>query len=350
MADTGTTGAAERGLVKGMGWRVRMALAGGLRIVPFAAAMVLMGVLWGACGGGLYPRVTSSSSSGTATPGSGSFFYVTNFASGTVAEYHRNPRTGALTSFTTISAGANKGPVGLVTAATPTPFIYVANSASNAVYQYAINLSSGGLSAIGSGSVAAGTDPQWVAVTPAGTYAYATNFGTNTQLGSLSLYMIDSSTGALTANTPSTVTTAVAHPAGAVVGTVAGDSFLYVTDQGHDDIISYQINTVNGTLESPSAVPLGTGGVPGPVIIDASGNFAYATDTELGLVYAFQQSISGLVLINSYSSATVGTNSSMGLTTVITQPEGNEYLYVANEASNSITQFQVVERNLDAYS
>src|SRR5271163_1078445 len=105
MAETGT-GEARRGLMKGTAWRMRMALAGALRILPFLTVMVLMGVMWGACGGGLYPRVSNSSSSsgtGTPTPGSGSFFYLTNFASGNVAEYHRNATTGVLTSISTIS-------------------------------------------------------------------------------------------------------------------------------------------------------------------------------------------------------------------------------------------------------
>jgi 6-phosphogluconolactonase (cycloisomerase 2 family) len=343
MADTGKTGGIEgasmNGQAKGWGWRTRTALAGVLRLVPFFATMVLMVILWDACGGGLFPTVTSSSSAtggtGTPTPGSGSFFYVTNFAAGNVGAYRRNATTGALSLIGTVPAGPVKGPVGLVTAATPTPFIYVANSAGNDVYQYSISLSGGGLTSIPNGHVAAGTAPQWVAVTPAGTFAYATNFGTNTTAGSISQYTIDSTTGALTANTPPTVTASILHPSGAV----ATDSFLYVTDQGNEDIVSYSISGT-GTLQLPSTISLGVGGAPGPVIIDASTLFAYATDTNLGLVYAFQITNSGLSLINSYSSIAEGVNASMGLTTVITSQQ-NEYLYVANEASDSITEFQV---------
>jgi len=343
MADTGKTdgvkGASMNGKATGWGWRTRTALANVLRVVPFFITMVLMVILWNACGGGLFPTVTSSSSAtggtGTPTPGSGSFFYVTNFAAGSVSAYRRNSTTGALAPIQTVAAGPVNGPVGLVTAATPTPFIYLANSAGNDVFQYSINLSSGGLTPIPNGHVAAGTAPQWVAVTPSGTYAYATNLGTNSIAGSISQYTINSTTGALSANTPSTVTASVLSPSGAT----ATDSFLYVTDQGNEDIVSYSISGT-GTLQLPSTIPLGVGGAPGPVIIDASTLFAYATDTNLGLVYAFQITNSGLSLINSYSSVAENVNASVGLTTVITSSQ-NEYLYVANEASDSITEFQV---------
>ncbi|MGA2410407.1 MAG: beta-propeller fold lactonase family protein, partial [Candidatus Binataceae bacterium] len=340
MAEIGTKGGAARGLMKALGWRVRLPLANLLRIIPFAAAMVLMMVLWGACGDGLFPEVTSSSSSsgtGTPTPGSGSFFYVTNYAAGNVSEFHRNPSSGALSSFATIAAGAKNGPIGLAMATPTTPYLYVASSASNATYQYAINSSGGGLSVIGTGHIAAGAAPQWVAVTPSGAYAYTTNFGTNNTNGSISQYTIDSSTGALTANTPSTVTASIVHPAGAV----ATDSFVFVTDQGNEDIVTYSINS-NGALQLPSEIDLGAGSIPGPIYIDASTQYVYATDTALGLVYAFAISGSGLSFLGSYTAAGSGTNVSMGLATVITS-DSIEYLYVANEATNSISQFLVTD-------
>src|SRR5271154_4541453 len=52
MADSGKAGGVDQAAVKGVGWKLRMGLATILRIVPFAAAMVLMVILWAACGGG----------------------------------------------------------------------------------------------------------------------------------------------------------------------------------------------------------------------------------------------------------------------------------------------------------
>ncbi|HUN60064.1 MAG TPA: beta-propeller fold lactonase family protein, partial [Candidatus Binataceae bacterium] len=207
------------------------------------------------------------------------------------------------------------------------------------------NLSSGALTALSTSHITAGNDPQWIALTPAGNFAYASNFGTlgSPGTGSISLYTVGSTTeGELAPNSPSLITASIVNPAGLTVGTFESSPFLYVTDQGADDIVSYSINSTNGSLQATSSLSLGAEGLPGPVILDASGDFIYATDTALGGVYPFQQTASGLVLISPgfYPSANAGTNASVGLTSVITT-SSNEYLFVANEASNSITEFQV---------
>lgn len=347
MADSGKTGGADQAAVNGMGWRVRMALAAILRLVPFVATMVLMVILWDACGGGSLFSASSSSSAtstGTPTPGSGSFLYVTNFAAGNVIAYHRNPKTGGITSSTNVAAGPINGPVGLGTASNGIPFLYVANSAANAIYQYSINLSTGALTALSTSNITAGNNPQWIALNPEGNFAYSSNFGTLgvPGSGSISLFTVDSTTGELAPNSPSLITASIVNPSGLTVGAFESSPFLYVTDQGADDIVSYLINSTNGSLQTENSVSLGVGGLPGPVILDASNDFVYATDTALGLVYPFQQTATGLALISpgSYSSATPGSNASVGLTSVITS-SSNEYLFVANEASNSITEFQV---------
>jgi 6-phosphogluconolactonase len=51
----------------------------------------------------------------------------------------------------------------------------------------------GALASIGTGTIAAGTSPDSVAVDPAGKFAYVTNFGSN----DVSMYTIDATTGAL---------------------------------------------------------------------------------------------------------------------------------------------------------
>ena len=156
---------------------------------------------------------------------------------------------------------------------------------------------------------------------------------------------MDSTTGELAPNSPSLITASIVNPSGLTVGAFESSPFLYVTDQGATTtLLAICINSTNGSLQTESSVSLGeaVGGLPGPVILDASNDFVYATDTALGLVYPFQQTATGLALVSpgSYSSANPGTNASVGLTSVITS-SSNEYLFVANEASNSITEFQV---------
>jgi 6-phosphogluconolactonase (cycloisomerase 2 family) len=328
---------------KGIVWRLRMALAAILRLLPFAAAMVLMGVMWDACGGGsLFSASSSASPTSTSTkiPGSGAFLYVTENATGFISEYSRNSTNGNLNVIGKIAAGNPSGPVGIGTANSSSPYIYAVNSSSTSdnVFGYSLNNVSGALTELTGGAFSAGVAPQWITLTPNGNFAYVTNFGSN----SISQFTVDTSTGVLTANSPANVIVPGSDPA----GEVATDSFLYVSDQGNEDAISFPIDSTTGTLGAGTAVSLGeVGAAPGPMIIDASNNYIYATDTALGLVYAFLINNTGFEFINGYVSASPATNASVGLASVKTS-QGVEFLYVANEHTNSITIFQVLSGGL----
>src|SRR5437588_9700604 len=89
---------------------------------------------------------------------------------------------------------------------------YVANAGSANVSQYAI-ATAGELSALTPATVAAGSLPVGVAVTPDGKSAYVTNLAS----GSVSQYDIDALTGALSPKTPATVA-AGTKPFGIAVG------------------------------------------------------------------------------------------------------------------------------------
>jgi 6-phosphogluconolactonase len=347
----------------GVDSELRTALAGALRIVPFASSMVLMVILWGACGGGLFKKVTSSpsptssstiissgspsptssstitpssspspTSTSTNTPGAGAgFLYVPENGTGQVSQYSRNASTGALNFIGKISAGAANGPVGLGTAASSSRYIYVANSATTGnVYEYSIDNVSGVLTRLNGNPVVAAA-PQWIAVTPNGSYVYVTN----STGGSVSQYTVSS--GVLKANSPSNIVTNLSEPYGAA----ANNDFLFVTDRGNFDVIIFPIDGINGTLETPTSIALQAGGVLGPIAMDPGENFAFATDTQLGLVYVFTITRSGLTMVGSYPTASVGTDASVGVAAVSTLPEDLEFIYIANPASNSITQYEV---------
>lgn len=338
MRDSGTAGGEDQAAVKGTGRRLRMALARLLRLLPFAATMLLLVILWGACGGGIFPEVTSSSSAtstATITPGAGAFLYVTENATGLISQYSRNTTSGALTKIGTISAGDKNGPVGIGTANSSSPYIYAANSSStnDNVFGYNLNNVSGVLTAISGSPFSAGSEPQWIALTPNGDFAFVTNSASN----SISQYTVDTSTGVLTANSPANVIVSSSVP----TGEVANNSFLYVSDQGNEDVLSFPINSTTGLLGTPTAVSLGeAGAAPGPMIIDASQSFVYATDTVLGLVYAFQITNTGFSFINGYVSTSSSADACAGLASVETS-SNVEFLYVANEALSTISIFQV---------
>lgn len=311
------------------GWRTAMPIA--VRMLPILSGLLLMAVSGGACGRSIFPKASSSSSAtATPTPGTGAFLYVAN-NDGKVAEFKRARSTGILSFVGTVNAGPASGPFG-VTAAPQGSFVYVANTADG-IHQYGVNLQTGKLTTIGAGVVTAGSSPRWVAVNSSGTFAYVTNFGG----ASISPFTINTANGALGANG-----SAVGGPLANPYAAAATDSFLFVSDRANSGtIVSFPING-DGTLGSPSFTSMvfsGTG-MPGPLIIDPSGQFIYVTDVNNGTVSLLSGVVGGaLTLVQVYPTTSPGTPA-IGLA-IAAPSSGNEFLYVANQSAGTISLYVV---------
>ena len=310
---------------------------GALRVLPVFASLLILAVIGGACGKGVFSDTPSGGSpTPTPSPGTGAFLYVTNTKDGKVSEFSRNTTTGKLKLIGTVKAGAAGGPVG-ITVDPSGKFLYVANSSDNSVHQFIINLTTGKLSAIGAGSVAAGTSPQQISVTPEDNFAYATNFGTP----SISGYSLNAGTGAL--GTPPTSTgTGLTGPFGVLAATISAADFLYVSDNGAaGQLLSYLITA--GALGVPSSVhslgPVVTVGTPGPLVIGLGNKFVYVTDLKLGVVSQFSTGVGPLSFVTSVATSSPGTPA-VGLA-LATTPSSNLFLYVANQSANTVSIFSV---------
>ncbi len=135
----------------------------------------------------------------TGIAASDKFVYATDFNNDQLSMFTVNQSTGVLTSAASpIGTGSN--PYGV--AVDPlNRFVYVANQGGGSVSCYTIsNSTTGALTAMTPSTIGAGAFPVAVTVDPSGRYAYALNAFSN----SVSMYTIDQSTGALTANTPAT--------------------------------------------------------------------------------------------------------------------------------------------------
>jgi YVTN family beta-propeller protein len=168
----------------------------------------------------------------------GKFVYVptasgTPGSAGSVSMYAINATTGVLASIGTIAAATD--PV-FVAVDSSGKFAYVTNSGSNDVSMYTIDATSGALTSVG--TIAAGTDPVSVAVDPAGTFAYVTNSGSN----SVSMYTINSTTGSLTL-----IGMVAAGLAPSSIAIAPSGEFAYVTNSGSNDVSMYSIGST-GTL------------------------------------------------------------------------------------------------------
>jgi YVTN family beta-propeller protein len=202
---------------------------------------------------------------------SGKFAYVSTGGAGVpynVGMYTVNATTGALTSIGTIATG----PVPISVAVDPAGnFVYVAAvnatpGSAGSLSMYAINATTGALTSMG--TIAAGTDPVSAAVDPAGKFAYVTNSGSN----DVSMYTIDATTGALT----SMGTIAAGTDPVSVAVDPAG-KFAYVTNSGSNDVSMYTIDTTTGALTSIGTIAAGS--TPTSIAIHPSGRFAYVTNS-----------------------------------------------------------------------
>ena len=227
----------------------------------------------------------------------GGAFPASSFGgSSSVSMYTRDSTTGALTSIGIIAAGANPDSVAVDPAG---KFAYVTNFNSNDISMYTINATTGTLTSIG--TIAAGSLPNSVVVDPSGKFAYVANWTAYETEGSVSMYTIDSTTGALTsigiiAAGTSPISMAV-DPAG---------KFAYVANftgnQTEGSVSMYTINATTGDL-----TPIGTIATeqsPTSIAIHPSGKFAYVTNSGSNDVsmYSIDDSTGTLSLIG-----TIGT-------------------------------------------
>ena len=220
---------------------------------------------------------------------SGKFAYVVTGGAGipfNVAMYGIDATTGTLTSIGTIAAGS----VPVALAVDPAgKFVYEATEnatpgLAGSVSMYAINATTGALASIG--TIAAGTAPVSIAVDPAGKFVYVTNSGSN----DVSMYTIDATTGALT----SMGTIAAGTDPVSIAVDPAG-KFAYVTDSSSNDVSMYTINSTTGSLRVIGMIAAGLS--PTSIAIHPSGNFAYVTNSGSNDVSMYSISATGTLTL-----------------------------------------------------
>jgi 6-phosphogluconolactonase (cycloisomerase 2 family) len=306
-------------------------------------------------GGGSSNTATVTMVTGGVSPQSvavdptGKFAYVANegcpdLSGGSVSMYTIDPTTGALTSVGSLAA-APVGPddVPHSVAVDPTgKFAYVANwsDLTGSVSMYTINATTGALTSIGTTKAPCAPPPSpgscapySVAVHPSGKFAYVTNEGGFAPT-SVSMYTIDATTGALTsigliAAGGRAISVAV-HPSG---------KFAYVADGSNgfpgesDNVAMYAINTTTGTLTSLGTV--GAGAFPSAIAVDPLGKFAYVANSNSNDV--------SMYTIN----AATGPLTSVGLIAAGTDPASvavdpsGKFAYVTNSGSNDVSMYTI---------
>ena len=161
-------------------------------------------------------------------------------------------------------------------------------------------------------------------------FVYVVNNGSN----DVSAYRVDPASGALApiAGSP--------FPAGNTPDSIAVDPtgrFAYVSNLGDATVSAYTINRTTGALEIVSGSPFPTGQGPTSVAIDPSSSFVYVTNGTGGSVSVYTVDAGSGALKNA-SSSPFATGSSPSF--VLVEPL-DDYAYVANLADATISVFLI---------
>jgi 6-phosphogluconolactonase len=220
---------------------------------------------------------------------------------------------------------------------------YVTNSTDNTVSAYVINPTTGVLTA--GAALTTGAQPYSVSVDPTGRFAYVANHSSS----NISAYSIGG-TGALTAidangavtGTQSTIAagtypiSVTVHPSG---------KFAYVVNESSASISAYSIDTTSGALSAIDAngavtgtqATIATGTNPYAVTIDPLGKFAYVANYNDGTISAYTiNQTSGALTAMTSSPFTAGT----GPSSIAIDPTG-KFAVVANNVGNNVMSYTI---------
>lgn len=182
--------------------------------------------------------------------------YITNSGSNTVSQFAVDPLTSKLTDLGTVSAGTN--PV-FVTVNSAGTFAYVVNSASNDIYVYSISKATRKLTK--TSSIAAGTTPRMIVFHRGGNYAYVLNQGS----ADISKFIVSSTTGELTSLGATTAA------AGTPVAIALYTDYAVVARSDTNQLMLFDINTSTGAITADATPTATTTGNPLGVTISDSG-------------------------------------------------------------------------------
>lgn len=152
----------------------------------------------------------------------------------------------------------------------PAQYLYVANSGADNISGYRVNTATGALTAIPGSPFAVAGSPWSVAVHPSNQFVYATGFFDNTGING---YALDLATGALSPLPESPFSAAGGN---IIFAIQPSGKFAYVTNGGGSSVSVYAINSQTGALtfaEKSSVTPVSRRNM----LIHPSGKFVYLT-------------------------------------------------------------------------
>jgi 6-phosphogluconolactonase len=216
-----------------------------------------------------------------------------------------------------------------------TKFAFVANfqnATAGSISVFSVNTTTGALTSVGS-SVSTGSNGPAALVTVAGKFLYSAN-----DAGTVSAFTVNTTTGALTAVSGSPFNTNGNNP-NAITADPSG-KFLYVANSGSDDISAFTIDATTGSLTA-IGLPVLTGtssttsGPPVSVAVHPNGKFLYAAMDSSGIaVLSINTTTGALTFVN-----TIAAQSNTHPQAVVVEKTG-KFAYVADGVS-AVDEFSI---------
>ena len=221
-------------------------------------------------------------------------------------------------------------------------FAYVTNGGANSISVYDINSKTGALTPVPGSPFATGVFPISATVDPNGRFVYVANAGIPTNVYSVSAYAVNQKSGALTEIPGSPFATGV-QPASVTIN--PNGRFAYVADAGLDDgdIAVYTVNATTGALTPVAGSPFAAGHEATSLAVSPNGKFVYVTNN----IVQFSDLTGGVsaFVVNASSGPLTpvsGSPFAAGMETfgMAIHPNGR-FAYVANALSNDISVFSI---------
>lgn len=323
-----------------------------MKLNRFYAVILCFGILFDAgCGGNSKSPHESIPAQAKCVPSSKpEFSYVlTGYA---VSMFSVDSCTGQLTATTPASVSTGyASPQNYAEQMVVDPlgrFAYVANLVSNAsdlstISMYTINSTTGILTPTAPATVPTGWFPQEIAIDPLGRFVYTAN----TDDSSVSMFTINQSTGVLTPTTPASVSTMIPGELLSQPGFLTVDPtgrFLYVTASLSDGgaVLIFSIDQTTGLLTPTSPAMVHTGGIPFQVVVAPSGKFAYVVNNlsggemTSGVFQYTVNSTTGVLTQNTPAAVAAG-----NAPTAIAVDPTSRFAYVVNRFDNTVSMFTI---------
>ena len=285
-------------------------------------------------GGGGDSGLGETAPSSVAVSPNGSFLYVSNRGLNTVSAYTiGGSGTLAPIAGSPFAAGTNPS---AVTVSPNGSFLYVSNQGSNNVSAYTIG-GAGAITAITGSPFASGAAPSGVAVSPNGSFLYVSNQGSN----NVSAYTITPGTGVLVpiASNAGNPFAAGTSPSAVTVSPLG--NFLYVSNQGSNNVSAYTITAGTGVLVPvASGIPFAAGTSPSAVTVSPNGSFLYVSNQGSNNVSAYTITAGTGVLVPIASN--VGNPFAAGTSpSAVTASPNGGFLYVSNQGSHNVSAYTI---------